>query len=91
MMDQCLQDPKHFTSQLDMLPDNVGSMVSISLFRGASYFSTATDSLSSTCDSIWNNRRISELILQLVTHSLRLLRLLELVAIINALPNRGSL
>jgi nucleoside-triphosphatase THEP1 len=48
MMDQCLQDPKHFTSQLDMLPDGLGSMVSISLSRGASYFSTATDSLSST-------------------------------------------
>jgi nucleoside-triphosphatase THEP1 len=35
MMDQCLQEPKHFMSQLDMLPDGLGNMVRISLLRRA--------------------------------------------------------
>jgi len=77
MMDQCLQDPAHFVTQLDKLPDGLGNMYTDLLQEHAARSGTTED--------------FQKLVLEWVTHSTRPLRLLELIAVINSLPDRGGL
>jgi hypothetical protein len=77
MMDQCLQDPADFVSQLDKLPDGLGNMYTDLLQEHAARSETTED--------------FQKLVLEWVTHSTRPLRLLELAAAINSLPDRGGL
>lgn len=77
MMDQCLQDPTEFVSQLDKLPDGLGNMYTDLLHEHATRSGTTED--------------FQRLVLGWVTHSTRPLRLLELTAAVNSLPDRGGL
>jgi len=77
MMDQCLQDATEFVSQLDKLPDGLGNMYTDLLHEHAIRSRTTQD--------------FQRLVLGWVTHSARPLRLLELTAAVNSLPNRGGL
>jgi Ankyrin repeats (3 copies)/NACHT domain len=77
MMDQCLQDMTHFLSQLDKLPDGLGNMYSDLLQEHAARSETT--------------EIFQRLVLEWITHSARPLRLLELTAVINSLPDRGGL
>ncbi|KAH8669767.1 ankyrin repeat-containing domain protein [Tricladium varicosporioides] len=77
MMDKLLQDQGNFISQLEDLPDGLSSMYT-KLLRENSVRS-GTD------------QEFQKLVLQWVTHSIRPLRLIELAAMINALPDRGGL
>lgn len=76
-MDQCLQNPTHFLSQLDILPDGLGDMYTNLLREHATRSGT--------------NENFQRLVLEWVTHSARPLRLIELTAIVNSLPDRGGL
>ncbi|KAE9363978.1 ankyrin [Stipitochalara longipes BDJ] len=77
MMDQCLQDPTHFISQIDKLPDGLGNMYTDLLLEHAIRSGTTED--------------FQKLVLEWITHSTRPLRLLELTAVINSLADRGGL
>lgn len=69
MMDQCLQDPAHFITQLDKLPEGLGDMY--------------TDLLREHAARSGTNQEFQRLVLGWITHSTRPLRLLELTAVIN--------
>jgi ankyrin repeat protein len=77
MMDQCLQDPAHFITQLDKLPDGLGNMYTDLLLEHAARSGTTED--------------FQKLVLEWITHSTRPLRLLELTTVINSLADRGGL
>jgi ankyrin repeat protein/nucleoside-triphosphatase THEP1 len=77
MMDQCLQNPGEFMTQLEILPDGLGHMYTDLLRKYARLSATS--------------EQFQLLVLQWVTHSVRPLRLLELAAIINSVPGRGGL
>ncbi|KAF4635278.1 hypothetical protein G7Y89_g2831 [Cudoniella acicularis] len=77
MMEQMLRDPKDFLFHLDDLPDGLGNMYSNILADYASRFDIT--------------QTFQKLVLEWVTQSIRPLRLIELAAIINSLPDRGGL
>jgi ankyrin repeat protein len=77
MMDQCLQDPADFVSQLDKLPDGLGNMYTDLLQEHVARSETTED--------------FQRLVLEWITHSTRPLRLLELTTAINSLPDGGGL
>jgi ankyrin repeat protein len=77
MMDQCLQYPAQFISQLGRLPDGLGNMY--------------TDLLHEHATRSGTTESFQRLVLEWVTHSARPLRLLELTAIIKSSPDCGGL
>lgn len=77
MIEQLLQNPEKFKSELDQLPDGLGNMYASLLQQHAARSGTTVE--------------FQVLVLQWVTHSSRPLRLIELATMVNSLPDRGGL